>query len=320
MPDDRCAEFRNPVVIVQNRPADPLSDILSVLQTGAACSIRFQAGGAWSLRFRPEYVKFNVVRAGSCWLLTDDVIKHLSPGDCFMVTASPFVLAGDPALPPSDAASVFAGDPTKAQLGTSADVDILGGSVTLAEDQADLLLPLLPPVLVIARDGEDSSPIAWLVAQLDEEWRSGRPGSSAACDDIIRLLFVQALRLLFEEPQSVPSWLNGLSDPTVARALKAIHLEPERRWRLEELAAIAGQSRSTFAERFTRHVGVSPVNYATRWRLRLAAKALATTSAAISTIAAEAGYLSDSAFHAAFRREFAVSPASYRREHRRMVT
>ncbi|WP_121119883.1 helix-turn-helix transcriptional regulator [Croceibacterium ferulae] len=125
----------------------------------------------------------------------------------------------------------------------------------------------------------------------------------AACDDIIRLLFVQALRRLFSRPDAVPSWLAGLSDLPVARALGAVHADPGRPWRLGELAAIAGQSRSAFSGRFTSCVGMAPIAYAARWRLRLAAKELATSSMAIGTIASRAGYQSDSAFHAAFRRE-----------------
>lgn len=302
-------------MIVQNAPSDPLSDVLSVLQADAACSIRFQAGGNWALRFHPDHVKFNVVRAGTCWLVADGRTMRLSAGDCFMVTGSAFVLASEPTMAPQDATSVFAADANSGQIGASADVDILGGSITLVGSQADLLLPLLPPVLVIARGAEDASSIAWLVAQLDAEWRSDRAGARAACDDIIRLLFVQALRRVFADPGNDPSWLKGLADPAIARALGAIHGAPDRVWRLGDLAVVAGQSRSAFAERFTRCVGVSPISYAAAWRLRLAARALATTSAAISTIAAGAGYQSDSAFHAAFRREMGVSPAAYRRRH-----
>ncbi|WP_421757475.1 cupin domain-containing protein [Croceibacterium ferulae] len=66
--DDRRANCRNPVVIVQGGPTDPLSDVLVMVQATAACSIRFQTGGEWALRFEPAYVKFDVVRSGGCWL------------------------------------------------------------------------------------------------------------------------------------------------------------------------------------------------------------------------------------------------------------
>lgn len=301
-------------MIVQDAPADPLSDVLGMVQASAKCSVRFAAGGDWALRFSPTYVKFNVVRSGSCWIRTEGTTRRLSSGDCFMVTGTQFVLASDPELPPVDAASVFANDVGEARVGRTQDTEILGGSVNFDSAQADLLLPLLPGLSVVEAEQAGASPMGWLIAQLDSEWRSNLPGARAACDDMIRLLFVQALRSHFSGGAEIPSWLGGLSDPPVARALRAIHGNPDRHWGLDELAKLAGSSRSSFAERFARRVGKPPVGYATNWRMRVAAKRLVTGLKTISEVASKAGYLSDSAFHAAFRREMGASPAAYRRE------
>ncbi|WP_220474056.1 AraC family transcriptional regulator [Aurantiacibacter xanthus] len=303
-------------MIVQDAPADPLSDVLSIVQASAACSVRFTAGGDWALRFSPTHVKFNVVRFGTCWILAEDSMRRLSSGDCFMVAGTPFVLASDPKLPPVDAASAFANDASRGQVGSTPDTEILGGSVNFDSAQADLLLPLLTGLLLIEAEQAGASPMGWLIAQLDAEWRSNLPGARAACDDMIRLLFVQALRSHFSGGTDIPSWLGGLSDPPVARALQAIHGDPAHHWRLDELASLAGSSRSAFAERFARRVGMPPVSYATNWRMRVAASQLASGLKTISEVASQAGYLSDSAFHAAFRREMGVSPAAYRRKFR----
>jgi transcriptional regulator GlxA family with amidase domain len=69
-------------------------------------------------------------------------------------------------------------------------------------------------------------------------------------------------------------------------------------------------------ERFTRYLAEPPMTYLIRWRLQLAARALASTSRGVAEIAADVGYESESAFNRAFKREFDSPPARYRREHR----
>ena len=53
--------------------------------------------------------------------------------------------------------------------------------------------------------------------------------------------------------------------------------------------------------------------YLTRWRLQLATQMLASTSYSVAQIALEVGYESEAAFNRAFKREFAVPPARFRR-------
>ena len=56
--------------------------------------------------------------------------------------------------------------------------------------------------------------------------------------------------------------------------------------------------------------------YLIRWRLQLAARALAATSRGVAEIAADVGYESESAFNRAFKREFDLPPARYRSRRR----
>ena len=66
-------------------------------------------------------------------------------------------------------------------------------------------------------------------------------------------------------------------------------------------------------ERFTRFLGEPPLTYLTRWRLLLAATKLQTTHNTVLQVAFEVGYESEAAFNRAFKREFGVPPAQYRR-------
>jgi len=121
----------------------------------------------------------------------------------------------------------------------------------------------------------------------------------------------QAIRLT-DTQQTFPNWLRVLSDHQLAPAIQAIHADPARRWTVAELAAIARMSRSTLALKFKTRAGLAPLEYITRWRMWLATTALSRGDQTISALAAQLGYLSDSAFSHAFRRVLGQSPRAYR--------
>ncbi|HSF47156.1 MAG TPA: helix-turn-helix transcriptional regulator, partial [Burkholderiales bacterium] len=97
------------------------------------------------------------------------------------------------------------------------------------------------------------------------------------------------------------------------RALGLLHTELARAWTAEDLAREAFLSRSPFAKRFTALVGMPPMKYLATWRMQVAAQRLRDTHRSIAQIAAEVGYESEAAFTRAFKREFSVSPAQWRR-------
>ena len=82
---------------------------------------------------------------------------------------------------------------------------------------------------------------------------------------------------------------------------------------MAELAAIAGMSRSSFAERFATLIGAAPLHYQTRWRLLLANEWLKRPDTRVSDVARRIGYDSDSAFSRAFKAQFGVSPVMAKR-------
>ena len=304
-------------MIVQTMPGDALSSILTTINAVALCSISLQAGGEWGIRFAaPANIKFNVVRRGTCWLLTADQAPILlEAGDCFVVANTPFDLASTPDARMVPAHDVFAGSGMAARLGDGGDVAILGGSVRLDTVDGVVLSEALPPILVIK--GGVAASIGWLLDQLDREWDSGAPGAQLMCNDLLRLAFIHVLRAhLAQRPTDAEGWLSGLTDCHIAPILQAVHARPNHNWTLAELSRLAGQSRSSFAARFKQRVGVAPLDYLTRWRMRLAAGRLRRGGEPVSSIGAALGYRSDSAFGASFRRIYGTSPARYRSDHR----
>jgi AraC-like DNA-binding protein len=314
--DETGQLIRISILIIQNPTSDPLSDVLALAGLRASCSVRLQAGGDWALRFRPVELKFNLVRRGECWLIMHDRPPCLlRTGDCFVVSRTPFILASAPEVEPMDAAEVFSHAGASATFGAGDDVELLGGSVSLCNPGAVDLIDLLPSVVIIQAKSGAASSFAWLLDELDREWQSSQVGAYAMCNDLLRLIFVHALRHHITTADAASlNWLSGLREPATAVVLRAIHNQPEKIWRLEEMADIACMSRSSFAALFKTRVGQSPVEYATRWRMRVAAFRLRNSLDSVSTIAASLGYLSDAAFGVAFRRVHGTSPGKYRRD------
>jgi AraC-like DNA-binding protein len=126
-------------------------------------------------------------------------------------------------------------------------------------------------------------------------------------------------RYLRQLPETQTGWLAGTRDPHVGRALTLLHQRSADPWTVADLANQVGLSRTVLTERFRHFLGEPPMTYLTRWRLRLGARALTTTSRSVAEIAAETGYESEAAFNRAFKREYGLPPARYRKDtaHRR---
>jgi AraC-like DNA-binding protein len=141
-----------------------------------------------------------------------------------------------------------------------------------------------------------------------------RPGAEPMLAKLAELIFVEALRRYADTlPPEVKGWFAAVRDAHVGHALALLHKTPERAWTLDELAQRVALSRSALAERFKVLVGESPIQYLIRWRLALAAQALRADSEPIVRIAARSGYESEASFTRAFKREFGVPPAAWRR-------
>jgi AraC-like DNA-binding protein len=180
------------------------------------------------------------------------------------------------------------------------------------------LLQGLPPAFKVNLRADRSG--QWLensILHLVEEAASGHAGSEAMLAKLSEALFVDTLRRhIAGLPEQETGWLAGVRDPLVGKTLTIIHGKPQHRWTIAELAKEVGLSRSALVERFTRYLSEPPIAYLMRWRLQLAARALAATSRGVAEIASDVGYESEAAFNRAFKREFGLPPARYRREQR----
>jgi AraC-like DNA-binding protein len=132
-------------------------------------------------------------------------------------------------------------------------------------------------------------------------------------DRLLDVLLVQVLRIWFAKADTAaPAWYRALDHPEVGRALRLLHADPARRWRVDTLAAEVGLSRAAFARQFTARVGVAPLRYLTDWRMGLAAERLRDSDDPIGRIAHAVGYDNEFAFSVAFRRHYGAPPTAFR--------
>ena len=138
-------------------------------------------------------------------------------------------------------------------------------------------------------------------------------GRQAMLDRLFEILLIQVLRVLMETGQAQVGLLAGFAHPQVRRAIVAIHDTPEREWSVEDLAQVAGMSRSVFSNLFRELLGETPAAYMQRWRIGLVKKWLA-QGRPLKLIVEEAGYSSESALSRAFKSLCGVSPREWLKE------
>ena len=182
------------------------------------------------------------------------------------------------------------------------------GICSFAAPDAALLVSLLP-TMVVAR-GEPR--LATLMQLVGDETRQARPGRALVLERLLEVLLIEAFRC-GTDTTSVPSVARGLSDLRLVVALRAMHARPSYGWTVAELAAEAAMSRSVFFARFSRTVGLPPMEYLLSWRMALAKRLLLTQELAIEHVAARVGYGSASTFSTAFTRHVGMPPIRYAR-------
>ena len=92
-----------------------------------------------------------------------------------------------------------------------------------------------------------------------------------------------------------------------------MHVQLARSWTVAQLAKTAGLSRSAFFGRFTRTVGLPPMEYLLAWRMAVAKDLLRRQELGVAEVVERVGYGSASTFSTAFSRSVGQPPGRYAR-------
>lgn len=139
-------------------------------------------------------------------------------------------------------------------------------------------------------------------------------GQQAILDRQIEIILILLLRELMDENRLEIGLLTGLADKKLAKAINAMHAEPERNWSLTDLAKVAGMSRARFASRFRDKVGTTPINYLTEWRMSVA-QSLLSRGISVQIVADKTGYSSASALSRVFLAHTSLTPTNWKKKY-----
>lgn len=293
---------------------DPLSEVFSLLDVRTARCTRFAASGKWAYRFPAKpALKFAAVLRGECWIDFEDGTRHrLVAGDTFLLANAPsYVLANDDETPAEDGIVMFDWNNSDVAHHRGDDTVLLAGSFSFEMSDAHLLIDSLPEFLLIPAGNSSATVLRGTLEILDSEIRNTKIGASLVTTRLADVLLVQALRAYLDDngTDSV-GWVGALSDTKIGKAINLMHSHVAYPWTVDGLANKVAMSRSGFSKRFKALVGLAPLDYMLRWRMRLARDFLRRDES-VSSIAARLGYASESAFGNAFKRIYGRAPKRY---------
>jgi AraC-like DNA-binding protein len=318
---------------------DVLSDVLRVVRLTGAVYFDIDASCPWvgespgtaeiAAAIMPgaeHVISFHAVMSGFCWVALGDGSgppQQLNAGDVVVFPGgAPNVMSSSPGArgEPNPLAMYYR--PIDRYLpfamirggGGDERTRFICGYLGCDARPFNPLLTVLPEMLCARKPDNGSTWVTDLFRMALAEGGSGRAGGETILAKLSELMFVEIIRCHLETlPEGSIGWLAGLRDQHVGAALRLVHARPSDDWSLERLAREVGLSRTTFAERFSHYVKVSPMQYLARWRLQLAGRLLEQSGVSIAQAGAQVGYESEAAFNRAFKKFVGVPPGTWRK-------
>lgn len=271
----------------------------------------------WQLEFtpRPSPIVFYVIDGGG-WLQIADECVRLERHTFVIFPAERRKVLGvaHPAFTAVEQQTVTAtldGGMRKLTAGEPPfAVDALCGEVSPKAVGAILFLSGLRSPLV--QDLSDLPGLNAMYASLADELAEPRPGFSALATTLLQQSLISILRDAVSDREIVLEWTKGLRDKRIVAAVAAMLSDPAAEHTLDSLAAEAGLSRSSFADRFRAAYGQSPMQILRDIRLRWAALLIKESPRrSVKEIAREVGFQSRSHFSRAFQEKFGRPPSDF---------
>lgn len=301
--------------------SDPLSDVLNLI--GVESSVYFQKNfhGSWCMDVsNTGFAQFHILVRGSAFVTHAGQVIQVSAGDIVLFPKGASHFIGDtPGSPPTLGVDVIHA------MSEGREPFTKGGNVTrmiCGHFEYDFayshpLLENLPEmVLIHSAELPALDHLFGLVQLLIRESVGNEPGSEVVTRRLSDGLLVTILRSFFKQDKKRTGFFRGLADRRIALAICAIHGDMDSQLTIDDMAAHAGMSRSSFSQRFKELVGQSAGSYATRWKLLNARLALRSNNDPIEKIAFANGYVSATAFSRAFNTTFGETPTQCRQKAR----
>lgn len=297
---------------------DELSEVFDLVEVRNVMSGGMAVRGRWSSRFEIDApLKLMALVSGRVRLTVDGAeTVDMGPGDVAIMNGRRWAQAeGGSGEGPVKVLELTQSDVFLRIDGADCDdpgaAVIIGSHIEVNGVGRELLMQALPPLGHVR--GSEASALRGLLVRLVDEVTGNRIGASFAIHQHAQLLLLDVLRAYITQTDDLPAgWLRLFADERLRPAVRMLHADPGKPWRLEELASGAAMSRTAFAERFRAVAGVPPLTYLNAWRMLIAQRRLRDGDTRVGSLAFELGYGSESSFSNAFKREVGMSPLRYR--------
>jgi AraC-like DNA-binding protein len=283
-----------------------LNQLLATLKIEANVYHNGQYCGIWAVDTSGQNrMTFHVVSAGKCFLSVDDQTLELHTGDAIFFPNDAQHRASN--LATSDTPVNQARSLPMTQVLEEEATGLVCGHFGHDHPLFEKLLKQLPNHIVIRANQDVAS--AGIIDLMLQESRQSDQNTNLLLNRMSDCLFYMLLR---DHLDTQSGLFSALAHPNLSKSLELIHATTDVRLSLEELASVAGMSRSAFASLFKETVGQSPIEYITQWKMTQAYRWLADDG--ISTLAAalQCGYESEASFAKAFKRAMGVGPGQVR--------
>ncbi len=137
-------------------------------------------------------------------------------------------------------------------------------------------------------------------------------GTQAMAELLMKQCLLALLRRRIRDDAAAVPLRAAVQQPRLGRAVLAVIEDPAAPHTVQSLASLAGMSRASFAEHFSRAFQQGPMEFVQKNRLRIGARLLTTTDLPIKVIAQSAGYAGATPFSRAFRAAYGLDPTAYR--------
>jgi|GEM_PF-4862988 len=298
---------------------DILADVLKVGELGSRVVCRPNLPAPWGLKFDPKnQAMFHIIKQGSCLFYENKDAQPISlhQGDLiFIPKRHHYQIKSSKDVTSHNLNEEFERISKIKDLNNKQMTHMICGAYELKSNMSLPFFSLLPKYFHLSNEQiNNSSELSSIVQILRKEDSSKNIGNELIIARLLDILLVLIVRVWMEtaEDESI-GWLLGTLDTEVGEVLSIIHERPQDRLTIESLAKETAMSRTKLLNKFTKLVGISPIQYLTNWRIDLSKQLLSSTDLSIFEISNSVGYESEASFGRVFKKIEKIPPGQYRK-------
>jgi AraC-like DNA-binding protein len=135
-------------------------------------------------------------------------------------------------------------------------------------------------------------------------------GVDLIIDKLCEIFIIELVRSLSNKAYFDSGLLAAMSNRHIRAVISSVHEKPAYPWTVEKMASLASMSRAKFAIHFKQIMKLSPLEYVTEWRIRLAKESLI-RGESVEMAARQVGYANASSLARVFKKHMGLTPREW---------